>query len=133
MVNVYSDVKKNYKSAERLMLTATKAYLCCAFMQWAGMEEQSGTPVKIILPPKTSSQEERKEFLSDVIGKFVEEFVLVECDIERVWREQHEQKQQQQRCPIQSTCALNTPSTCTSTANPQIEPGSKKFQCRSCL
>lgn len=102
-------------------------------MQWAGMEEQIGSPVKIIFPPKTSSQEERKEFLSDVIGKFVEEFVLVECDIERVWREQHEQKQQQQRFPIQSTCALKTPSTCTSTANPQIEPGSKTFQCRSCL
>lgn len=88
MVNVYSDVKKNYKSAELLMLTATKAYLCCAFMQWAGVEDQSDTPVKIILPPKTSSQEERKEFLTDVIiGKFIEEFVLVECDIERAWRE----------------------------------------------
>ena len=48
MVNVYSDVKKNYKSAELLMLTATKAHSCCAFMQWAGMEEQSDTPVKII-------------------------------------------------------------------------------------
>ena len=27
MVNVYSDVKKNHKSAELLMLSATKAYL----------------------------------------------------------------------------------------------------------
>lgn len=71
MVNVYSDVKKNYKGAELLMLTATKAYLCCAFMQWAGMKEQRGTPVKIILPPKTSSREERKEFLTDRMGKFV--------------------------------------------------------------
>ena len=62
MVNVYSDVKKNYKSAELLMLSATKAYLCCTFMQWAGMEEMSGTPVNIKLPPKTSSHEERKNF-----------------------------------------------------------------------
>ena len=59
MVNVYSDVKKNYKSAELLMLSATKAYFCCAFMQWAS-EEMSGTPVNIKLPPKTSSQEERE-------------------------------------------------------------------------
>ena len=59
MVNVYSDVKKDYKSAELLMLSATKAYLCCSFMQWAGLEEISGTPVNIKRPRKTSSQEER--------------------------------------------------------------------------
>ena len=86
MVNVYSDVKKNYKSAELLMLSATKAYLCCAFMQWAGMEEMSGTPVKIKLPPKASSQEDREKFLTDTVGKFVEEFVLVECDRESMAR-----------------------------------------------
>ena len=123
MVNVYSDVKKNYKSAELLMLSATKAYLCCAFMQWAGMEEMSGTPVKIKLPPKASSQEDREKFLTDTVGKFVEEFVLVECDIEKAWREQHDQKRQQQRCPSQ-TFTASTPSTSTSsTANPQIQTG----------
>lgn len=104
------------------MLLATKAYLCCAFMQWAGMEEMSGTPVNINLPPKTSSQEEREKFLTDTIGKFVEEFVSVECDIEKAWQEQHEQKRQQQRCPCSQTFTASTPSTCTSsTANPQIQ------------
>lgn len=31
MVNVYSHVRKNYKSAELLMLSATKAYFCCLY------------------------------------------------------------------------------------------------------
>ena len=126
MVNVYSDVRKNYKSAKLLMLSATKAYLCCTFMQWAGLEDLSGTPTNISLPKHTSSKEERKKFLMDTIGKFVEEFVLVECDIEKVWREQHEQKQQQQRLHPNQT--LGTPSTSTSsTAFPQIQRGNNKY------
>ena len=78
MVNVYSDVKKNYKSAELLMLSATKANLCCAFMQWTGMDSLKGTPTNIQLPSKTSGKEERATFLNGTIGKFVEECVLVE-------------------------------------------------------
>ena len=102
MVNVYSDVKKNYKSAELLMLSATKAYLCCAFMQWTGMETVSAKPVNIKLPdPETSTQDERIEFLKSTVGRFVEEFVLVECNVEHVWREQQEQRRQQ-RCHVES-------------------------------
>ena len=78
MVNVYSDVKKNYKSAELLMLSATKVYLCCAFMQWTGMDSLKGTPTNIQLPSKTSGKEEKATFLNGTIGKFVEECVLVE-------------------------------------------------------
>ena len=49
--------------------------------------------------------------------------MLVECDIEKAWREQHEQKRQQQRCSSQHFTA-SAPSTCTSsTANPQIQTG----------
>lgn len=59
MVNVYSHVRKNYKSAELLMLSATKAYFCCVFMQWAGLEELGGTLANIALPKETSSKEER--------------------------------------------------------------------------
>lgn len=91
MVNVYSHVRKNYKSAELLMLSATKAYFCCVFMQWAGLEELGGTLANITLPKETSSKEERWKFIMDTIVKFVEEFLLLECNIEKVWREQHEQ------------------------------------------
>ena len=124
MVNVYSDVKKNYKSAELLMLSVTKAYLCCAFMQWAGIETLDGTPENITLPCEASSHEERVNFLNCTIGKFVEEFVLVECDVEKAWREQQEQKRQQQRCVNQSL-SEDTPNTCTSpsAADRQIETG----------
>lgn len=59
MVNVYSHVRKNYKSAELLMLSATKAYFCCVFMQWAGLEELGDTLANITLPKETSSKEER--------------------------------------------------------------------------
>lgn len=59
MVNVYSHVRKNYKSAELLMLSATKAYFCCVFMQWAGLEELGGTLANITLPKENSSKEER--------------------------------------------------------------------------
>ena len=78
--------------------------------------------------PKTPgpvAKEEGKKFLMDTTGKFVEEFVLVECDIKKVWREQHEQKQQQQRYPNQT---FSTPSTCTSfSAIPQTQRGNKKY------
>lgn len=97
MVNVYGDAKKNYKSAELLMLSATKAYLCCAFMDWAGMPTLNAVPSNIKLPPAESRQEEREEFITNTIGRFVEEYVLVECNVQQAWREQQEQKRQQ-RC-----------------------------------
>lgn len=119
MVNVYSDVKKNYKSAELLMLSATKAYLCCAFMQWTGMESLNGVPVNIKLPhPETSTENEREDFLKSTIGRFVEEYVLVECNVEQAWREQQEQRRQQ-RCHADNADSQPTahaPSTSSSSA-----------------
>ena len=91
-------------------------------MQWAGMETLDGTPVNIKLPLGTSSHEEKENFLSSTVGKFVEEFVLVECDVEKAWREQQEQKRQQQMSANQSLPS-DAPTTCTSSANPQIETG----------
>lgn len=93
-------------------------------MQWAGIETLDGTPENITLPCEASSHEERVNFLNCTIGKFVEEFVLVECDVEKAWREQQEQKRQQQRCVNQSL-SEDTPNTCTSpsAADRQIETG----------
>ena len=53
MVNVSNKVQKNYKSAESLMLSTTKAYLCFAFMKWAGLQTLDDKPVNL---PKLPSE-----------------------------------------------------------------------------
>lgn len=82
-MNVSNKVQKNYKSAESLMLSATQAYLCAAFKTWAGLEDLDGVPV----PKKSDTTEVKGEYLFTQIGKFVDEFVLVEFDVERAWME----------------------------------------------
>ena len=87
-MNVSNKVQKNYKSAESLMLSATHAYLCSAFKTWAGLEELDGVPVNVPKLPKNSDTTEvKEEYLFTHIGKFVDEFVLVEIDVERAWME----------------------------------------------
>lgn len=77
------------------MLSATKAYLCTAFKTWAGLEKLDGVPVNLPkLPTRSETAEVKKEFLFKHIGKFVDEFVLVEFDVERAWREARHQEQQ---------------------------------------
>ena len=83
LTNMYTKVKKNYKSAEHLMLSATKAYLCEAFVTWAALEKLDGTPTKICVPSSDNSKEEKKSFLNATIGKFVEQYVLTEFDVEK--------------------------------------------------
>ena len=57
------------------MLCATKAYLCCAFMSWAGLDSLDGlTPTKIKLLDEKARDEEKTKFIEEIIGKFVEEF-----------------------------------------------------------
>ena len=117
MSNVYSNVKQNYQSAENLMLCATKAYLCCAFMSWAGLDSLNGlTPTKITLVDEKASNEMKTEFVEEVIGKFVEEFAFVEFDIEKAWREQQEQRNSP--ADQQATASL-----ASSTVNPNLAPG----------
>ena len=58
MVNVKSSVKKNYKAAESLMLSVTKANLCSAFMVWSGMKSLEDKPTKISIPAKYAPLEE---------------------------------------------------------------------------
>ena len=117
MSNVYSNVKQNYQSAENLMLCATKAYLCCAFMSWAGLDSLNGlTPTKITLVDEKASNEMKTEFIEEVIGKFVEEFAFVEFDIEKAWREQQEQRNSP--ADQQATASL-----ASLTVNPNLAPG----------
>ena len=73
------------------------AYLCCAFMSWAGLASLDGlTPTKITLVDEASN-EMKTEFIEKVIGKFAEEFAFVEFDIEKAWREQQEQRNKHNR------------------------------------
>ena len=85
----------NYKSAEHLMLSATKAYLCEAFMTWAGLDNLDGTPTKISVPSSDSSDEEKKSFLTATIGEFVELYVLTEFDVEKRQREEVEKRKKE--------------------------------------
>lgn len=69
------------------MLSATKAYLCSAFMEYAGLEQLDGIPKKI-----TSSD---PKDLERIIGCFVDEYVMLEFDVEKALRQQKEQVLQQ--------------------------------------
>lgn len=70
------------------MLSATQAYLCAAFKTWAGLEDLDGVPVNLPeLPKKHDTTEVKGDYLFTQIGKFVDEFVLVEFDVERAWME----------------------------------------------
>lgn len=49
-----SNKEKNYKSAENLMLSATKEYLCAAFKTWAGLEKLEDLPLNLPKLPNSS-------------------------------------------------------------------------------
>ena len=99
MTNVYSKVKQNYESAENPMLCATKEYLCCTFMSWAGLDNLD---TLTLIDKKASDKQKTKAF--------------VEFDIEKAWREQQEQR----NCPADQQATT----TCASfTVTPNLAPG----------
>ena len=67
-----------------------------AFMKWAGLEQLDDTPTIISVPSCESSKEERMSFTSDTVGKFVEEYVLTEFDVEKRQREEDENRRKAQ-------------------------------------
>jgi hypothetical protein len=72
---------------EALFLSTTKVYICSAFMTWAGFKSLNDiSPQNIKLPSPDSAKEEKKEYLEEVGGKFVDEYVMVELDAEKVIR-----------------------------------------------
>jgi hypothetical protein len=88
------------------MLSATKAYLCEAFMTWAGLEKLDGTPTKICVPSNESSEEEKQSFIDATVGKFVEQYVLTEFDVEKRQRDEKQEKRiENQGNEIASTTA----------------------------
>ena len=76
------------------MLCSTKAYICSAFMNWAEFDTLDGVPKNIIIPDNGSSKAEKKQFIDSTISKFVEEHILVEFNIETMWREKLEKQRE---------------------------------------
>lgn len=78
------------------MLSATKAYLCAAFMKWGGLSSTDDSPSWFGEIQKERNPSVKWDKLQIRLGKFVDEFVLTEFDIEKRWREQLDQRAQQQ-------------------------------------
>lgn len=96
LVNVPSDVTKNYASCESLMLSATKSYLSSAFLTWSKLNSTTETPTYVTkMLKKDASIEEQWQFLQVYLGKFVDEFVLTEFDIEKKWEEDNERQRKE--------------------------------------
>ncbi|XP_068723247.1 uncharacterized protein [Montipora capricornis] len=91
------------------MLSATKAYICAAFMAWAGTTDTATSWASSITKERNSAVQ--WESLQIQIGKFVDEYVLTEFDIERTWQEQLEQKLQQKENQMTSRSAGNDDET----------------------
>ena len=87
------------------MLSATKAYICCSFMKFAGLESLEDTPSKIELPPDDADNDLKAEFLNDIIGKFVDKYVMVEFADEKLWQaKQKERLAAKEKLPL--TCLV---------------------------
>lgn len=81
-----------------LMLSATKSYLCSAFLTWAEIKTTKETPSYVKETMKTdasTSADEHWQFLQGYLGKFVDEFVPTKFDIERKWEEENERKRKE--------------------------------------
>ena len=76
-------------------MLATKAYICAAFMAWAGTTDTATTPSQVSSIAKERNSTVQWESLQSQIGKFVDEYMLTEFDIQRAWSEQVEQKLQE--------------------------------------
>ena len=107
MSNVYKDVK-NYKSAEHLMVCSTKAYVCSAFMTWGGLESLDDDPIHLTIPTAHSKKAEKEYFVETEIGRFVEEYVLSEFDVEKARREEIEKMNEKERKERQSNSEPTT-------------------------
>lgn len=73
------------------MQEVTISYLCEGFMAWAGLESSRSTPVNITVPTLHASLDNKVKCMTDITGTFVDEYILPQFDVEKVWRLQEEQ------------------------------------------
>ena len=79
------------------MFSATKAYLCNAFMTWTQISSTDASPSWFSEIEREEDSSAKWARLQLHLGKFVDEFVMTEFDIEKSWREQLEQRRQQRQ------------------------------------
>ncbi len=126
LVNVPTKVINNYSACESLMLSATKAYLCEAFMAWTGMPNMDAIPSWFKEVQSAEDHSAQWQIIQSNLGKFVDEFVMTEFDVEKAWREQAEQREEQirvQQMRVQRTMEQQMPITndsATSNASNQV-------------
>lgn len=78
------------------MLSATKSYLSSAFLTWAELASTKDMPSYVAENlKKDASTTEQWQFLESYLGKFVDEYVLTEFDIEKKWAEENDRKRKE--------------------------------------
>ena len=93
------------------MLSATKAYLCNAFMTWTQISITDTSPSWFSEIERQEDPSAKWERLQLHLGKFVDEFVMTEFDIEKSWREELEQRRQQRQQQLMSRSSNATSQT----------------------
>ena len=63
---------------------APKEYFGVDFMKQAGINSNYRQLTNIKVPPKHSSQEKKAEFVTRTTETFLDEYVLPECDVEKL-------------------------------------------------
>lgn len=75
------------------MLFVIKVYLCIVFKIWVGFDKLDGVLENLLkLFKYIDIIEVKKEFIEKYFGKFVDEYVFVEFDVEKIWREGLEER-----------------------------------------
>lgn len=89
-------VTKSYEGCEQFIISVGTAYLLEAALEYWGMDSLKDVPTKHI-PPKGilhMSLEKKKEYFNNVIGGFVDEYVMADPDSESLRHFQESEKQE---------------------------------------
>jgi hypothetical protein len=93
--NVTADkVTKSYEGCEQFLVSIGIAYICEAAMEFWGLDDLDGKPTKHAPQPGMIHLPlwKKKEYFDEVIGEFVDEFVMADPDKEAV--NQHKKNQE---------------------------------------
>lgn len=77
-------VADSYEGTEQFILSVGKAYLLNAALNFWGMEKLDDHPTKHVPPPGIihKTNEKKIEYFNEVIGSFVDEYVIADVDKE---------------------------------------------------
>ena len=83
--NVTPDkVSRCYEGTEQLFISAGKAYIVAAAMEFWGIKDLASKPTKNLPPPNIihKPKTEKERFYNEVVGRFVDQYVLHDPDAE---------------------------------------------------